>query len=219
MVRKCLLACGILSSLIYVAASIAGALAWPAYSTVSQSDSELMAIEAPSRPVVSGILAAYAPLILAFGVGIRLSAGSQPQRRVLGLIVIAYGAFNFAAGQFPMHLREAVPVMTHTDAMHLISTGVLVLFIFLIMGVGANTFGRGFRFYSIVTILVVLIFGVLAARDGVRMANHLPTPWLGITERINIFGFMLWFAMLSALLLGESAETRPVSPSSEGSQP
>lgn len=201
MFQKILLACGFLSSLVYVAATIAGAVQWPAYSTVSQSVSELMAIEAPSRPLVIAILTPYAYLIIAFGLGVWLSAGKDRRLRVLAALVAAYGAVNVAAGQFPMHLLDASPSMTFTDKMHILSTSLLVLFIFLIMGFGANTLGRGFRRYSIGTILVVFGFGALAGWDGYRMAHHLPTPFLGITERVNIFGFLLWFAVLSSSLL------------------
>jgi len=33
------------------------------------------------------------------------------------------------------------------------------------------------------------------------MAANLPTPWLGVTERISIFGYMLWIAVLAIVLL------------------
>ena len=51
--RKVLLASGILSSLLYVAANVVGALRWRNYSSKSQTVSELSAIEAPSRPFVA----------------------------------------------------------------------------------------------------------------------------------------------------------------------
>ena len=93
--------------------------------------------------------------------------------------------------------------MTFTDKMHITVTSLLVLFIFLLMGVGARALDKGFRLYTIITIGVVLLFGALAGVDGYRMAQHLPTPWLGVTERVNIFGFLLWYAVLSIRLLRE----------------
>jgi hypothetical protein len=50
-VRKVLLVCGIVSSLLYVAMNIVGALQWDGYSLTSQSVSELFAIGVPSRPL------------------------------------------------------------------------------------------------------------------------------------------------------------------------
>ena len=49
MARKVLLGCGILSSLLYVAANIVGFRRWTDYSLTSQTVSELSAIGAPSR--------------------------------------------------------------------------------------------------------------------------------------------------------------------------
>lgn len=49
MVRKALLVCGILSSLLYVAIDIYGALQFEGYSYASQAISELTAIGAPTR--------------------------------------------------------------------------------------------------------------------------------------------------------------------------
>jgi hypothetical protein len=48
MARKVLLVCGILSSLLYVATDILGAMRFEGYSYTSQSISELMAVGAPS---------------------------------------------------------------------------------------------------------------------------------------------------------------------------
>ena len=50
MARKLLLFCGILSSLLYVAMNIVGAMPFEGYSSTSQTISELSAIGAPSRP-------------------------------------------------------------------------------------------------------------------------------------------------------------------------
>jgi hypothetical protein len=47
---------------------------------------------------------------------------------------------------------------------------------------------------------IFLVFGVLAGMDGPRIAANLPTPWLGVWERINVFGYMLWIIILSIVL-------------------
>ena len=106
MLRKTLLACGFLSSLLYVVATILGALKWPAYSAVSQSVSELMAIEAPSRPIVTGVLTLYAPLLVAFAGGLWLTAGARKPLRVLAVVAAAYGLLNVVGGSFPCTFWE-----------------------------------------------------------------------------------------------------------------
>jgi hypothetical protein len=50
--------------------------------------------------------------------------------------------------------------------------------------------------------MVLLVFGTLAGLDAPRMAASLPTPWLGVWERINISGYMLWVVVLTLDLLG-----------------
>ena len=56
MVRKVLLICGILASLIYVGSDILAAMRWEGYSYTAQSVSELRAIGAPTRSFLVPIL-------------------------------------------------------------------------------------------------------------------------------------------------------------------
>jgi hypothetical protein len=57
-----LLACGVLSSLLYVATDALGAMRREGYSYVSQTVSELSAIGAPTRPLVGALFLAYSVL-------------------------------------------------------------------------------------------------------------------------------------------------------------
>jgi hypothetical protein len=118
MVRKVLLVCGILSSLLYVATVVLAAIRWEGYSSTSQTVSELIAIDAPTTPLVVPLFVIYSLLV-----------------------------------------------------------------------------------YAIATILILLVFGILAGLDGSRLAANLPTPWMGVWERINIFGYMLWVVVLTIVLL------------------
>jgi len=69
------------------------------------------------------------------------------------------------------------------------------------IGFGAAALGKGFRFYSIATLVVLAVFGTLTFWSAPGVAANLPTPWLGVWERINVLGFMLWRALLSLTLL------------------
>lgn len=59
------------------------------------------------------------------------------------------------------------------------------------MGFGAAAFSRRFLIYSIVTILMLFVFAVLTSVDAPDVQANLPTPWLGIVERIMIGVFLL----------------------------
>jgi uncharacterized protein DUF998 len=199
MVRKVLLSCGIFASLLYVATDILAAMRWQGYNYAGQTVSELFAIGAPTRPLIVLRGLAYCVLVIAFGLAVWKSASGKRALRVAGGLLAGLGVVDLTGPFAPMHLRGAE--RTLTDTMHIILASTDVLFILLIMGFGANAFGKRFRLYSIGTILVVVVFGVLAGLDGPRIAANLPTPWVGVTERISIFGFMLWVMVLAITLL------------------
>lgn len=199
MVRNVLLICGIFSSFLYVGTDILAAIQWEGYSYTSQAVSELQAIAAPTRSFVVLLFTIYNILVIAFGVGIWLS-DSRKCARFTGILLIGYGIVGQVALLFfPMHLREAK--VTISDTMHATLTGVIVLFILLYIGFGSTLYGKWFRLYSIGTILILLLFGVLAGLDGPRVSAQLPTPWLGIKERINIYASLLWVLVLAVKLM------------------
>lgn len=199
MVRKFLLVCGILASLMYVASDIAAALNWAGYSYTAQSVSELRAIGAPTRPLLVPILLIYALLEIAFGVGVRRAAGQKRPLRIAGGLLIVLGIVDVVAPFFPMHLRGTESTLT--DTLHISITVVTVLLILLIIGFGAAAGGKRFRLYSIATILILFVCGAWAFLDAPRIAANLPTPWVGVRERINIYGYMLWMLVLAITLV------------------
>lgn len=208
MVQKVLLVCGIMASLLYVAATILGAMVWKGYSSLDQSVSELFAIDAPSRSLVIPLFLAYGVLMIAFGVGVWGSARGKRALRLVGGLMVVDQMRGFAGTLFaPMHLR-GVPG-TSTDVWHIILTSATVLLILFIIGFGASAFGQRFRLYSIGTLLVLVVFGTLTGLEGPRMAANLPTPWMGVEERLNIFSYMLWVIVLAIGLMRSQGATAP----------
>jgi hypothetical protein len=201
MVRKLLLTCGIAASLLYIVMTILGAMMWDGYSSASQTVSELFAIGAPSASLVVPLMLTYSVLMFAFGVGVWQSAGQKRALRVAAALIIGKEVFGFVATLlFPIHLRGVEGTLT--DIMHGILTFVgVLLFMFPAMGFGAAAFGTRFRLYSIGTMLTFLVCGALAGMDQPRLAANLPTPWMGVYERINIYGYMLWIVVLAIALL------------------
>lgn len=198
--RKIMLICGILSSLLYIATDVLAATLWEDYSPVSQTVSELIAINAPTRPLVVPLFVAYSLLVYAFGLGawrssgrnraLRFTGGLLIGKEILGLVVTIF---------FPIHLRGVEG--TSVDTMHGILTGVGVLFILLAIGFGATPFGPRFRLYSIVTIVMLVVFGLLTGVDAPRIGADQSTPWMGVFERVAISGFLIWVMALAITLL------------------
>jgi hypothetical protein len=98
-----------------------------------------------------------------------------------------------------MNANEAVGSVT--NIIHILITVLTLLSILLIIGFGSSAAGKRFRVYSIVTLLVVIAAGTLTFLEVPRIAAHLPTPWMGVKERINIYNYMLWISMLAITLL------------------
>ena len=201
MLRKALLVCGILSSLVYVGADLLAAVRYPGYHKfISQAISELTAVGAPTKGLVEPLLIGYDSLIIAFGLGVWTSAGRQRALRIVGGLLVAIGAVGLVAMPFtPMNLRGTGNLST--DAPHIAVTGVIVLFNLSAIGFGASLFGRRFRLYSYATLLTLLLFGAWTGFEASRLAAQQPTPWLGVVERIHIGAYLLWVLVLAIALL------------------
>jgi len=206
MVRKILLGCGIVSSVLYVVSDVIGNLLYEGYSYTDNTWSELFAIGAPTRSLMLSLNIIPGTLLgAAFAVGVWTSA--SPKRtaaRITGAMLLGYIASGTAAQLFfPMKTREALAAGEGTlrNALHPPVTMVSVIFLLLAVGFGSRLLGKGFRYYSYATIAILVVFGVLSGQQGGRAEANLPTPWLGLEQRINAYTFMLWMAVLAIGLL------------------
>jgi hypothetical protein len=147
--------------------------------------------------------AIYTGLVAAFGWGVWTSAVRNPHGRVLGGLILAYGSLGLLWPFAAMHPREVLAAggATWTDTMHVVLGGVTVLLMFLVLAFGAAAFGSRFRLYTLVSGVVLLVFGALTFLDAPRLQANLPTPWIGLWERINITVFLAWIAVLATVLL------------------
>ena len=178
------------------------------YSSFSQAVSELTSISAPTRPLmlVEGFF--YSVLLVAFGVGVRRSGPGNRGLRLTGTLLIVYGAVGPLWYPFPMTARGQLGSTTAvSDIVHVVLGVVDTLLFLSILAVGAAALGKRFRIYSISTLAVVVVFGALTFSYVPRIAAGQPTPWLGVVERLELGAFLLWVAVLAAVLLyGRHAE-------------
>lgn len=119
--------------------------------------------------------------------------------RITGIFLIAYASLALFSTFFPMNVREAEK--TFSDTMHIIIYTIIPILIVFIIWFGSATNGKWFRIYSISTIFILLLFGILAGMATSRIKAGLPTPWVGIYERINVYGYIVWVMVLAILLL------------------
>lgn len=208
-VPKALLACGIAASLLYVAMNIIVPLQWPGYSFASRVISELSAIDAPTRSLWVPLGIVYGALMVAFGWGVWVAARGNRPLRIAGALILLYSVIGFAWP--PMHQREVVAAGggTLTDVLHIVWSAAWVTFMLAAIGFAAAGLGLRFRLYSIATLALLLAFGALTGLGAPKVSANLPTPLIGVWERIQIGVVIAWDVVLAiALLRRRPAATR-----------
>lgn len=199
-----LLICGILSSILYIAADLIASMIYKNYSCISQCFSELQAVGAPTRPLIVILMSIYNLLIILFALGIILT-DKRKRALITGIMFIGYAVSGQVTTLFyPMHMRGVEANLS--DTMHANLTFVFVFFTLLFMGFAATLYGKRFAVYTIITVLILCIFGALAGMDGSLMAADMPTPLLGVKERINIYASLLWILILAVNAGGRSMQ-------------
>jgi hypothetical protein len=198
---KFLLYCGIISSIWYLAINIIVPLNYPGYDAASQAVSELSAIGAPTRALWVLLCSFYSALMIAFGWGVLKASRHKRAIQVAGDLLILSAVFNLAWP--PMHQREVIAAGggTITDTLHIVFTIITVVFMMIIIGLSATALGKWFRIYSIISIVLLLFFGIVTGLDAPAMESLQPTPWMGVWERISIGIYMLWIIMFALKLM------------------
>lgn len=201
-----LLLLGLASSVFWVVANEAvAAPLYQGYSRLSQTISELSALDAPSRPVLVPMLALYEAMVLVFGGGVWRAARGKRSLRIAGGLLIAGGALGLASLAFPLTQRlsalkpgAALPL---SDVVHNITYGGIgPLLMLATMGFGAAGLGRRFRVYTIVSAVTLLAGGVMTIATGPA------SGWMGAFERLDAWAWMLWVAVFSMALRSRFSE-------------
>src|SRR5687768_5269061 len=197
---RALLVCGIASSLLYAAMNAFIPLLWSEYSVTTQTISELSAVGAPTRPVwvITGLL--YSLLYAGFGWGVWKHAAGNRRLRATGVMIIAQGIL----GVFWPPMQQRGNEFALTDAMHIAFAIVTLVLMLMTIVYGAMSLSPAFKRYSIATVVVFLVFGVLTGIESPGIAGNLPTPHIGVWERINIAAFMLWVLVSAVALLRDN---------------
>jgi hypothetical membrane protein len=212
MPRKTLLVCGVVSSFLYVAIDVLAAVVYGGYhSFTSQAISELGAIGAPTKHLVDPLFLVYDLLLIAFAVGVWQAAGGKRALQLIGVFLAGIGVVGLPAPWFyAMHLRGTTGVAS--DVPHIVATGLIVALILAAMIAGAFAFGRRFRAFSLVSLIIVIATGFLTSVEARGLATGGPVRWLGLAERVNIGMYLAWVAALAFTLL--HAEESPAARSS-----
>jgi hypothetical protein len=151
--------------------------------------------------------APYNLLVAALGAGVWASSGPRRASRSTGALLVLYAVISYLGGTvFQMDPREIEGSVR--TRLHEMATAVMVLSMLLAMGLGAFVHGRRFRAYSLGTLLAVVVSAGLSFLRAAKLAANEPAPWLGLIERVGIYAWMAWVAVLAIALLRTPAERR-----------
>jgi hypothetical protein len=188
---------GIAAVLVYVIANVASPIRFDGYDWVSQTVSELSAIDSPTRGLWTAFMIPFTVLLCLFGVGVWLSAGGSRALRASAFCMIAHAIFGFFWP--PMHLRGVETTLT--DTLHIVWTAVAVPLMIAQIVLAAVALDRRFRTYSVVTIVVMIGFSVLTSLYAPNLPVNGPTPFIGLWERIGMAAYFVWVAVFAVKML------------------
>lgn len=205
--RQVLLACGIAAPLLYALADGLAGMRWEGYSFRDQTISELGAIGAPQRLLFSVLLFIVYALMVAFGVGVWTAFEGNRRLRIVGGLIVGVGVLALTAGQLAaMEPRGTEQGLAGT--LHLAEGLAAMILVFASMGIAATALGRRFGSYTVATLVVAIGCGIWSAMDIPQVEQGLPTPWLGVKERVFWYGYQSWYIVLALMLLRQSARSR-----------
>lgn len=192
-----LLKCGIVSSVWYTAINIIVPFFYSGYSAVTFTVSELSAIGSPTRIMWVLLCLFYSLTFAAFGWGVLISFRGQTYLRVVGVLILIFSIFGLYWP--PMNMRGHE--MEVTDILHITWAACTNIFMWLFMGYGAAALSRHFRIFTLVSIALHILFGILTSFESPHIISNEPTPLIGLWERINIGIFMIWVIVFAVELL------------------
>jgi len=204
---------GILSSVVYIVTDLIASWWDTDYSILDQNYSELLATGAPTRPGMLVATVIYNLLVISFAIGIWIRGSSGRTAQLTAGMLFMYAITGFLGGAiFQMDQRGAEA--TTRGSLHPIMTMIMSLFLLLAMIFAASLYGRNFRIYTYVTVAVLITFGIITSLQVPQLADGKATPWMGLTERVNIYATMLWIAILSIMMLRTTHKLGASSPQS-----
>jgi Protein of unknown function (DUF998) len=178
---------GIVAPLIYISTDLIAGILLKGYNFVMQSASELPSIESPVSSFVLPLHFAYYLLMIAFGLGVwQLGAGSR-MLDVLAAFMIGNAVVSLVSDAF-FRANYSTDVTASSNVVSVILGATGVIFFLVAIIFGAVVFTNWFRFYSIGTLLVFLLLGILGLMSS---------PHIGIQERVMIYGYASWVIFLS----------------------
>lgn len=195
--HRILLLSGFMSSLIYLLTDIISGNMYSGYSFNEQAVSELFAIGSPVAPLVVVLFSISSIFVILFAISVFMTCRNRKLFCLLTIMLLGNAIDSLILWNFfPMHMRNVPP--TFTDTMHTILA--INPFILISIIIGVFMYKGWFRYYSLLTILILFIPAFVSFSYIPLLLSHQPTPWMGFTERVSQYGHLTWLAVLSIVL-------------------
>ncbi|MCW3975193.1 MAG: DUF998 domain-containing protein [Candidatus Bathyarchaeota archaeon] len=200
--KKLLFYGGIFGPLVFLLVDIIGGIITPDYNYIINAVSELTQAGSENTYLLGSLFLISAIMTIAFGIGMLLNYKDRRSKLLFtaSILIITTGIFSGLTGTiFPMDPFNSE--MTFAGIMHIILTGISAVFVMLLIlmiGIGFHREKqwKSFRLYSIITVIIMVVFGGLTPA---LIMNSIPL--LGFFERIVIYAYLLWFFVLAFKLL------------------
>lgn len=208
--KTLLLWAGVAAAALYVAIVDIGAELTPGYSHISQPVSSLYQSGAVLALPIAAAFVVYNMLVALFGAGVAILARDLAGRRarvgvaagVAIMLVGVAGAIDDVFAQDPIGAA-----ITTAGTLHIAFAGIASLLTVVAMALTATWLLtrrelRPLAFYSVASVVLILAFGPITAA-----ATASGSPVMGLLERVTIFTFTLWMAIMSVLLVRAARTT------------
>ncbi len=191
--RHVVLMCGVLAVIGYALHVVLGTLAYEGYNPMAQAVSDLTADDAPGKTVgriFSGLYGVFSVLALGFIVFKQSLIKDKRLKWALMTLLVMLLVSAVGYGLFP--LSSAGYQGTFTDVMHMVVTGVVVVFTLLALVLFMLYFyGMNHRRYFTFTVLVLLVLLV-----SPLVMLMVPQSYFGLVERFSVYGVVAYFFMI-----------------------
>jgi hypothetical protein len=201
---RLLLACGTVAPALALVTDLVACARWSEYRPINQSLSQLSAIGAPTRQLVTGLDLARDGLLAAFAAGVGKSARGDRALGAAGGLLLANAATEaFATAFVPRDFSQ--PTWSARNTANTLVMGASVACSLGAMGMGARALPGWFRRFSAgvpLSYLALAVLGVLlpARRAAAPPATGEASATTGAQERTMAYSFQLWVAVLAVTL-------------------
>lgn len=204
--RKILFSTGMTASLFYLLHVVLGGVLWKGYHHLLQPISDLTASGSPVRLPMLILTWIYGILILIFSLSFTVFESKKHSKPVFygGIMMCFHYLISLTYGLFPEDLPNQATTLL--GSLHIVITAIIVPFtilspIFTGFGFRKEKKWKAFGDYSIISGILILIFGSLSAIFFIHKI-----PGFGFIERLNIGVLQLWVFIFSYKLTARCSE-------------